>query len=330
MEAQTGSGNLAVVPDLPLSGFRNYWYPLTASGRVGRHPVPVRAFGEDLVLFRSGGKLAALADRCRAYPVEERFGIVWAFIGEGVPPPLDEDLPPYAKEPIMLPNSTFWEWDCDWRNATENYPDMLHAIFVHRASLHMVLAPIPVWGRIVMEVLPDGKGFSVYHTYGGLQANYPGLGLFPAHYWWRTKLPRLRLGRGRGTDHRQGGGEVRMPGYVVLRLHEPFFGFIMVAVQWPYPIEENRTRVLSLVMTYPRNALERLASRLWFNGYYRHTLRQFVSQDRRLLESEAYRDPEFLSASDAALIQWRRFALKTARQPNLPDQVSARHYGLER
>jgi hypothetical protein len=330
MEGQTDSSNVAVVPDLPLSGFRNYWYPLTASGRVGRQPVPVRAFGEEIVLCRSAGGLAALADRCRAYPVEERFGIVWVFIGKGEAPPLEEDLPPQALEPNMLPNVLFWEWNCDWRNASENYPDMLHAIFVHRTSLHMVLAPIPVWGRIVMELLPDGKGFGVYHTFGGLQADYPGLGLFPSRYWWRTKLPRLRLGRGRGADHLQGGGEVRMPGYVVLRLHEPFFGFITVAVQWPYPIDENRTRVLSLVMTFPRNALERLVSRLWFNGYYRHTLRQFVGQDRWLLESETYRDPEHLSASDAALIQWRRFALKIARQPDLPDRVSAEYQVLER
>jgi phenylpropionate dioxygenase-like ring-hydroxylating dioxygenase large terminal subunit len=313
----------ASVPGLPREGFRNYWYPLTASGRVARRPVTVRAFGEDIALSRSGGRLTALADDRRGYPVEERFGIVWVFIGEGEAPPLEEDLPSQALETNMFPNSTFWEWNCDWRNATENYPDMLHAIFVHRASLHMVLAPIPVWGKILMELLPDGKGFGVYHTFGGLQADYPGLGLFPARCWWRTKLPRLSLGRGRGADHRQGGGEVRMPGYVVLRLHEPFLGFIMVAVQWPYPIDEKRTRTLSLVMTYPRNAVERLACRLWFNGYYRHTLRQFVGQDRRLLESETYRDPEHLSASDAALIQWRRFALKAARRPNPVDRVCA-------
>ena len=223
----------------------------------------------------------------------------------------------------MLPNALFWEWDCDWRNASENYPDMLHAIWVHRSSVHMVLAPIPAWGKIVMELLPDGKGFGVYHTYGGIQADYPGLGRFPAHYWWRAKLPQVGLGRGRGKDHQKGGGEVRMPGYVVLRLHEPFLGFETVAVQWPYPIDDKRTRILSLVMTYPKNGLQRLAYKAWFKGYYRHTLRQFVNQDRPLIESQNYRDPERLSASDAALIQWRRFALRTARQPDFSPAVAA-------
>jgi len=50
---------------LPRVGFRNYWYPVMESRRLGKGPVSVRMLGEDIVLFRAGeGKVAALADRC--------------------------------------------------------------------------------------------------------------------------------------------------------------------------------------------------------------------------------------------------------------------------
>ena len=52
------------LPSLPLLGFRNYWYPLIESRRVNKHPVAIRILGEDLVLFRSEGKVGALVDRC--------------------------------------------------------------------------------------------------------------------------------------------------------------------------------------------------------------------------------------------------------------------------
>jgi phenylpropionate dioxygenase-like ring-hydroxylating dioxygenase large terminal subunit len=49
---------------LPRLGVRNYWYPALASWRLRRKPKAVRMLGEDIVLFRDGGKLHALADRC--------------------------------------------------------------------------------------------------------------------------------------------------------------------------------------------------------------------------------------------------------------------------
>ena len=141
MDAQEQAGAVPAshIPDLPVGGFPNYWYPLSESRRVTDRPVSVRAFGEDIVLFRSDGKLAALRDRCphrgaklslgrrvfpgtlscgyhgwtfnqkgecvasivegpesqvpgharvKTYPLEERFGIIWVFMGEGEPPPL--------------------------------------------------------------------------------------------------------------------------------------------------------------------------------------------------------------------------------------------------
>ncbi|HUA54977.1 MAG TPA: aromatic ring-hydroxylating dioxygenase subunit alpha [Candidatus Sulfotelmatobacter sp.] len=49
---------------LPTLGFRNYWYPILKARRLGRRPRAVRLLGEQIVLFRDGGRLHALEDRC--------------------------------------------------------------------------------------------------------------------------------------------------------------------------------------------------------------------------------------------------------------------------
>ncbi|MEJ1975821.1 MAG: Rieske 2Fe-2S domain-containing protein [Acetobacteraceae bacterium] len=50
--------------DLPAKGFRNYWYPVMMASRLRRKPRAVRILGEDIVLFRDGGAVHALHDRC--------------------------------------------------------------------------------------------------------------------------------------------------------------------------------------------------------------------------------------------------------------------------
>jgi len=360
MEAQVNEepGTPGVLPDLPLLGFRNYWYPLIESRRVGWRPVSVRVLGEDLVLFRAGDRVAALVDRCphrgtmlsrgrvifpgtlscgyhgwtfnaqgecvaaivegpesrlpgqvrvRSYSTEERFGVVWAFIGEGEPPRLEEDLPPEANDPNMMPQVTFWNWTCDWRNVTENYPDLLHACLVHRTSWRMFFSPIPVCGGILLKPLSDNNGLQVRVTYGGIQANYPGLGKFPRHYWWRRKWWRRRA---KSSYNWEGGLGVIMPGYAVVRQ-----GKLKTSLQWPVPVDENHTRVLSFTMIFPKSFIHRLLLKIWFKTFYRLEQRQFVGQDKRLIESQNYRNPETLSATDIALIQWRKIAPKIARQP---------------
>ena len=49
---------------LPELGLRNYWYPVMAEWRLGQKPKAVKILGEDIVIFRDGGKLFALAERC--------------------------------------------------------------------------------------------------------------------------------------------------------------------------------------------------------------------------------------------------------------------------
>ncbi len=45
-------------------GFREHWYPVMWSRKLGRKPIGVRLLGEDIAFFREAGKVFALHDRC--------------------------------------------------------------------------------------------------------------------------------------------------------------------------------------------------------------------------------------------------------------------------
>lgn len=49
---------------VPETGLRNYWYPVLAGWRLRSKPRSVKILNEDIVLFRDGGKIHALQDRC--------------------------------------------------------------------------------------------------------------------------------------------------------------------------------------------------------------------------------------------------------------------------
>jgi phenylpropionate dioxygenase-like ring-hydroxylating dioxygenase large terminal subunit len=257
--------------------------------------------------------------RVTAYPTEERFGIVWVFVGEAEraasgafrPPPLDEDLPPDLLEPGLLCQSFFEQWSTNWRWVTENYPDMLHAFWVHRTSLKQLFTKFPAWGKMHVETLPDGKGVHVRSLGATMQGDYPGLGKFPAHSWWRVIGRRPKRSEGKPFGY---GADVRMPGYIVLPLRDPYFGLHTINVGWPVPVDESHTQFASLTVTTPSTRLQRWATRAWYHCFYAPLHSGFLNQDRRMEESQGFGRPEKLSATDSGLIQWRRMAPRIARQ----------------
>ena len=50
--------------EIPALGLRNYWYPAIAGWRLRKKPKAVSLLGDKIVLFRDGGKVHALSDRC--------------------------------------------------------------------------------------------------------------------------------------------------------------------------------------------------------------------------------------------------------------------------
>jgi carbazole 1,9a-dioxygenase len=73
--------------------------------------------------------------KLRSYPVEERKGLVFIFIGDIDPPPLADDLQPGFLDPDLAISPDGWsrEVACNWRPAAENGFDPAHA-YIHRNS----------------------------------------------------------------------------------------------------------------------------------------------------------------------------------------------------
>jgi len=251
----------------------------------------------------------------QTYPTEERFGIVWAFMGEGEPPPLEEDLPPGLLEPNILVQYVFENWCCDWRNVTENYPDMLHALLVHRRSPEMLFQHIPAWGKMNVKLLEDGKGLFVLGPGMAMQAEYPGLGKFPRNLWFRVLKRRTSGGVG---------AEVRMPGFILLpKRREPYWGFAYATVQWPIYVGPNMTRILELSITFPKSVIHKILYKIWWKTYYKFIHRWFFThQDKRLMEVQNYRAPETLCSTDVGVTIYRRLAVKIARRANSKESPS--------
>jgi phenylpropionate dioxygenase-like ring-hydroxylating dioxygenase large terminal subunit len=64
MSPPPASADVYAKTALPETGLRNYWYPVLAAWRLRKKPRAVKILGEDIVLFRNGGKIYALQDRC--------------------------------------------------------------------------------------------------------------------------------------------------------------------------------------------------------------------------------------------------------------------------
>ena len=114
----------------------------------------------------TGTLVAALTDgpdspicgkvRIRTYPVEERIGIVWVYIGDLDPPPVEADIP---EELLTRPHTKGGRISIregNWRYAAENGFDEAHPRYLHRNSAWLMRQQIPGWTRSGVKMLEDG------------------------------------------------------------------------------------------------------------------------------------------------------------------------------
>ncbi len=132
---------------------RRYWQPAALSDELdGRTRVPVNLLGERLVLMRDDTGVLVLATRQAredepavsypdeddivvvpdgpVYPVSERKGMIFAWLGPGAPP----EFPNF--DCFRAPDSHVFAfkglWECNWLQALEIGIDPAHASFLHR------------------------------------------------------------------------------------------------------------------------------------------------------------------------------------------------------
>jgi phenylpropionate dioxygenase-like ring-hydroxylating dioxygenase large terminal subunit len=375
--------NVYETTGLPETGFRNYWYPVFAAWRLGRKPKTVRLLGEDVVLFRDGGKLYALKDQCAhrgarlskgkclypgsgkltcpyhgwtysgetgrcvaklmegpdtvigdearvtAYPVREHRGVIWLFVGDMEPVPLEEDLPDCLADTDEWHTISTWRtYRCNWRALNDNLCYDLHAPFLHRNSPELILQPIfPFASQVTTTPLPDGRGLGYTARNGVTEADYPGLGHFPPprEAFWRRLKP---LGRGQEMDPKtaratkQFGIQYRHMSRLptVTLVGRPSGDYFMV--RWVTPIDADTTLFYSLNAFRRRGALatlwDRLAWAVWQSWTHDWV---FSDQDKNIVEG-VRSNAEQLSGSDTGVVAWRRFMVENARQPTKARDVA--------
>jgi 5,5'-dehydrodivanillate O-demethylase len=68
--------------------------------------------------------------RLKTYPVQEYLGVIWAYQGEGEPPPLPR-FPEFEDESVGVREVFSYTWPCNFFNVIDNDP--IHIPFVHRS-----------------------------------------------------------------------------------------------------------------------------------------------------------------------------------------------------
>ncbi len=233
-------------------GFRNYWYPVLESRRLGRRPKAVKVAGEKILLMREGGKVRALNDRCphrgvplsagrrefpgtitciyhgwtyrldsgelvaaltdgpdspicgkagvrvQTYPVEDRAGIIWVYVGDLPAPALEEDVPAefLTAEATVVPMIELRRGD--WRYAMENAVDEAHARYLHRRTPFALFRLFPAYQTDVRMVpSEDGKWLCRLSKPVFGPQKYPNVGVWPRDGFWRKAGGQVIVGKAR-------------------------------------------------------------------------------------------------------------------------------------
>ncbi|NIO08396.1 MAG: Rieske 2Fe-2S domain-containing protein [Deltaproteobacteria bacterium] len=253
----------------------------------------------------------------RSYPVEERNRIIYVYMGDGNPPPLEEDVPEELLKPEYVFEAVTSVWGNNWRATVENGYDASHASYLHRYSFRwrsQFNVP-PGWGgKVVNEV--DGK-YLMQHRQGpmGFQANFPGVGVWPRHSWIRKTLAKVRRQFIKSRTFPVAG--FRLPSVIVN--HYSYY----THVRWSVPVDPKNTRNFQMLIGR-YHGLRALAFRLQYWLWHRWVFHKWFNegQDRWILERLDYSAPEQLFRPDSSIVGLRKYVEKNARMGD-PEPIKA-------
>ena len=257
--------------------------------------------------LKTGDLVAALTDgtdcpmvgkvSIKTYPVEERFGLIWIYMGDGTPPPLEEDVPEEFLDPRTVLCLRISEQDGNWRFAVEIHFDDAHAQYLHRFSLYATFSRVPSYKR-GSRIVRDGKWLQREQDSLYFSADYPGLGQWPKLRFWQHSYP-IKV-------------RVRMPGIgmVARKAHTAF--------KFHVPVNPDRflfVQVITKRATGLRAWLFRLEYWLIHRWFY-HVL---FNNDDVLMTKYSHSGTENLFGPDLSITSWRKMCIEEVRT----EQVAA-------
>ncbi len=227
--------------------------------------------------------------RVQTFPVEERAGLIWVYVGEQPAPPVEADIPEEMLHPDSVVVGRITIQKGNWRYACENSFDDGHAKYLHRyGAMHSFFREMPVWTRIRIITEPGGW-ITRDNQYVGWEEDFPGLGHFPRKDFWKRRMAGSRLA-------------MRLP--CISR--NWFVGTTRYSFTWYVPTGANHYRCLQFYVTRA-SGLEALRFKLWYQLYWRNVHHvQFNNQDVWMVELMPETAPERLYRPDVSITAWRK------------------------
>jgi len=278
----------------------------------------------------------------RAYPTRTLKGLVFVWMGDGSPAPIEEDVPPEFFDRTALVMHSQQKWHANWRPALENLQDS-HAFFVHRNSLEVLsqdtsglnlllhMGPERPPTKIVNGralVFENTRFFDFQDSQQGrktaieraeFQETYPGLGnakfprtrarLYLAHVMGFLRR-HLRSERDWLVDDEEWSLGVHLP--TTFRFDYQTHVYSRAVT----PKDAEESWVFYYNTSYPATRLARLYRRINYAVYYNWKQhRNFSGQDKRIVEQVSYNEPqEKFSSSDAFPLAYRLLVTENSRK----------------
>ncbi|MGH2406850.1 MAG: Rieske 2Fe-2S domain-containing protein [Candidatus Limnocylindrales bacterium] len=228
----------------------------------------------------------------RTYPTAERLGLVFVYLGEGVPPPLETDIPAELLSPDAVVLGRITTRPGNWRFGAENGFDDGHAKFLHRNALWTKRVKMPVWSKI--RVVRDGPWIMRMKDEQFYSAEFPGLGIWPPGRWYRNRA---------GNKAKV---SLRMPGTLRVK-YETWTHF-----EWWVPVGED-SHIYVQLATMDRGRLENLRFRLYYWLWVRWVFHGLFNDEDRLMVDVMDAPPERLYRPDVSITEWRKLVEETTR-----------------
>ena len=283
----------------------------------------------------SGAMCAALTDgpdspinnkvSVATYPVEQRLGLVWVYVGDGDPPPVERDIPSELLDNELVIGG---RWDIrpgNWRFAAENGFDEGHAKYLHNTALWRLFKVMPAWNKTRI-VERDGWLIRVQDEVHW-EADFPGLGTWTNRRWWK-RIPLPDAPGNTDGDVNPVIRDLDLPGFVSIRLP----GLLRVAYpqfihyEWYVPVNEGEVRYVQLMVRF-EGGVKAAAFKAKYLGAIRWLFHgQFTAQDAWMVDVMDA-PPEKLYRPDLSLTAWRRHIEKAGLEVQVDRTPGARSGG---
>ena len=263
--------------------------------------------------------------RTRVFPTTTLRGMVFVWMGEGEPAPIEEDVPPEFFRDNGVVYYTTEYWPLNWRVALENALDA-HAAYLHRDSALVLMVPIPIVGPVSRGAeIVSGRAAVRPRVWRGSGPNDgtparqpPSQEYLPAvdGKWPKTRYRTLwgwmfswnsRRRSRKGpveTDPEWAGMLQHLPSMV--RLDYNTHAYTRCSI----PVDKDLTREIYFHYAPSRNRLAKAYEWLHFRTFHQWAMMtNFSQQDLSASAPQRYDTREYLSSTDAQLVSWRKLLM---------------------